>query len=221
LLGQYGVVAESDNLGAVVGDAVDALEEERIPYVLCGGLASTLLGRSRTTDDVDVLVQADDAERALEALARAGFETERTNPQWIFKATRDEITIDLMFWLKGGIVLDDEMLERAGFDELAGRRVRVIPPEDLIVVKAIANDEQSSRQWHDALGMIATRELDWPYLVTRARHGARRVLSLLTYAQADDLIVPNEAITALYGMVYGDGQAPDASVETASATARR
>ena len=203
MLGQYGVVAESDNLGAVVGDAVDALEEERIPYVLCGGLASTLLGRSRTTDDVDVLVEADDAERALEVLARAGFETERTNPQWIFKAEKDGIPIDLVFWLKGGIVVDEEMLARAVERDLGGRRVRVIPPEDLFVIKAISFDEQSNRHWFDALGLLAVGPLDWSYLVARARHGARRVLSLLVFAQADDLIVPDDAIEALYREVYG------------------
>ncbi len=214
-------MAQIDNLSLAVGDAVDAIEDARIPYVLCGGLASSLLGRSRATDDIDLLVRSDDAERALEVLAEEGFETERTNPQWIFKATRGEITIDLMFWMKGGITLDDEMVERAGDGELAGRRLRVMPAEDLIVVKAIANDEQSTRHWHDALGMIAVRELDWPYLVTRARHGARRVLSLLTYAQADDLIVPNEAISALFGMVYGDGPPADASLEDAPTAVRR
>jgi predicted nucleotidyltransferase len=195
-------VAQIDNLTRAVGDAVDALEQARIPYVLTGGLASSVLGRSRATDDVDMLVRADDADRALEALGEAGFETERTNPQWIFKATRDDIVIDLMFWLKGGITLDAEMLDRAGVGEVAGRRVQVMPPEDLIVVKAIAHDEQSTRHWGDALGVIAVQSLDWAYLVTRARHGARRVLSLLVYAQADDLIVPNDAIRALHRLVY-------------------
>jgi hypothetical protein len=41
-------------------------------------------------------------------------------------------------------------------------------------------------------------QIDWEYLVKRARKGSRRVLSLLFYALSLDLIVPDRAITALY-----------------------
>src|SRR6266568_292961 len=158
-------------------DAVEAIERARVPYVVIGGLASSLLGRPRMTRDVDLLVKPDDAKRALEALAAAGFETEETNPKWIFKAARDE--------------------------ELGGRTVKVMPPEDLIVVKAVIHDEQTPRHWHDALGVIADQELDWDYPHRRARHGVRRVLALLLYAQSNDLVVPDEAIRGLYETLYG------------------
>ncbi|SRR6266487_3792637 len=184
-------------------DAVEAIERARVPYVVIGGLASSLLGRPRMTRDVDLLVKPDDAKRALEALAAAGFETEETNPKWIFKAARDEVQIDLIFWLKGDIYLDDEMLERSRDEELGGRTVKVMPPEDLIVVKAVIHDEQTPRHWHDALGVIADQELDWDYLHRRARHGVRRVLALLLYAQSNDLVVPDEAIRGLYETLYG------------------
>jgi predicted nucleotidyltransferase len=186
------------------GDAIDAIEDAEIPYVVIGGLASSLLGRPRMTDDIDVLLRGEeDARRALEVLAKAGFETEETNPSWIFKACRDDVTIDVMFWLKGDIYLDEQMLERAPLEEFAGRRVPVMPPEDLIVVKAVIHDEQTPRHWHDALGVIADQELDWEYLYARARHGARRVLALLVYAQSNDLIVPDDAIRGLYETIYG------------------
>jgi predicted nucleotidyltransferase len=154
------------------------------------------------TDDIDLLVRRDDALAALQALANAHFETEETNPQWIFKARRDDVEVDLLFWLKGDVYLDDEMLERAPDEELGGRTVKVMPPEDLIVVKAVIHDEQTPRHWHDALGVIAEQELDWDYLYRRARHGARRVLALLLYAQSNDLIVPDEAIKGLYETIY-------------------
>jgi predicted nucleotidyltransferase len=206
-------VAIPDTQARVAVDAIAALEAAELPYLLVGGVASTLLGRPRSTDDVDIFVRAEDADQALELLARAGFTTERTNPKWIFKAEKHGIAIDLVFWLKGGITVDDEMLARAGEGELAGRRVRVIPPEDLFVIKAISFDEQSNRHWYDALGLLAVRPLDWPYLVRRARHGARRVLSLLVFAQADDLIVPDHAIDALYRAVYGGDGVVDAGAE--------
>ena len=215
-------MAVPDGQARVAVEAIDALERGGIPYLVAGGVASTLLGRARATDDVDVFVRREDADEALELLGRAGFETERTNPQWIFKAEKDGTPIDLVFWLKGGIVVDDEMLARATERELGGRRVNVIPPEDLFVIKAISFDEQSNRHWYDALGLLAVGPLDWSYLVARARHGARRVLSLLIFAQADDLIVPDHAIDALYREIYAQG-GRDGAPETdarAAGTAR-
>jgi len=188
--------------GCTLLDAVDAIERAGVPYVVIGGLASSLLGRPRRTRDIDLLVRREDARRALAALADAGFETEETNPAWLFKACRDDVQIDMMFWLKGEIYLDDEMLARARDEELAERRVKVIPPEDLIVVKAVIHDEQTPRHWHDALGVVADQDLDWDYLYRRARHGARRVLALLLYAQSNDLIVPDEAVKGLYETIY-------------------
>jgi predicted nucleotidyltransferase len=196
-------LAQDELLVRTVVDAVDALEHEDIPYVVIGGLASSLLGRPRMTRDIDFLVRDDDAVCALAALRDAGFDTEETNPKWIYKAVRDDVTIDVIFWLKGDFYLDDEMLERARDVVVGARTLKVIPPEDLIVVKAVIHDEQTPRHWHDALGVIADQELDWEYLHRRARHGARRVLALLLYAQSNDLIVPDEAIKRLYEMIYG------------------
>jgi predicted nucleotidyltransferase len=192
-----------DELEQMIVEAVDAIEGAGIPYLVIGGLASSLLGRPRRTRDIDLLVAKENADGALDSLAAAGFETERTNPKWIYKANRDDVEIDVIFWLKGDIYLDDEMLARARDERVDGRTVRVIPPEDLIVVKAVIHDEQTPRHWHDALGVIADQELDWEYLFRRARHGARRVLALLLYAQSNDLIVPDEAIKSLYETIYG------------------
>lgn len=192
-----------DALDATLRDAVAALEAEHIPYLLIGGLASTLLGRPRYTRDVDLFVRQPDALRALAALGAAGFETEETNPAWIYKAVKREVTVDLIFWLTGDIYVDDEMLARAPRLDWAGTPISVIPPEDLVVIKAIVHDEQNPHHWHDALGVVAACDLDWEYLAARARHGARRVLALLVYAQANDLVVTDETIRALHASLYG------------------
>jgi hypothetical protein len=200
-----GVLEGTDDttLGAVLGDAAAAFDDADVPYALLGGLASSLYGRPRATADIDLFVRPADAKRALEALAAAGFDTEETNPKWIFKAEKHGLAIDLMFEVYGGITLDDEMIERSREMELAGARIRVLSPEDVIVIKAISHDDQSPRHWYDALGVIAACELDWEYLLQRARHGARRVLSLLVYAQSVDLVVPEEPIRSLFEQVYG------------------
>jgi hypothetical protein len=69
-------------------------------------------------------------------------------------------------------------------------------------MKAIAHDQDTPRYWHDALGIIAHTELDWDYLLQRARIGPRRVLSLLLHAQSDDLIVPDRAVRQLFEAIY-------------------
>jgi predicted nucleotidyltransferase len=186
----------------IVAAASRVLERAGIRYLLIGGLASSAHGRPRTTDDIDLLVDQRDALRALETLDAAGFETEETNPHWLYKACRDGVTVDLMFKVHGDIYLDEEMIERSGRETFAGQDVPVAAPEDVIVIKALAHDEPSFRHWHDALSIIAAQPLDWEYLVRRARHGAHRILSLLVYAQSNDLIVPEQPIRELFLLIY-------------------
>jgi predicted nucleotidyltransferase len=202
--------SDLDVVAAVLGETVQALDEADVPYLLIGGLASSLLGRPRCSTDVDLLVRPADAPRALDALAKSGFRTERTNPYWLYKAFRRDVLIDLLFKAKGGIYVDDEMLRRATLRRYRDVPVRVIPAEDLIVMKAIAHDDESPRHWGDALAMLAAGAgaLDWDYLLWRARLGPRRLLSLLSYASSVDLHVPRDALRRLAGVVIDDEETP-------------
>ena len=191
-------------------DGAAALESAEIPYVLIGGAASSIRGRPRVSDDVDFFVRQTDADRALDVLAESGFETERTNPLWIYKATRDGITIDLMFWLAGDVYFDDELVARATRERYGGGEVVVAAAEDLVVIKLLAHDEQSPHHWHDALSLLALNEIDWEYLLERGRLSPRRLLSLLVYAEAVDLVVSDDAIRRLFATVYGAGGSHDA-----------
>ena len=199
--------ADADTLQVVFAEAVDALEACDVPYVVIGGLASSALGRPRATGDIDILVTPQDAHRALQVLGQAGFDTDEINPHWLFKAIKQGVLVDLLFKMKGDIYLDAEMLARATVREVHGHPARVIPAEDIVVVKAIAHDEESSRHWYDALGVVAGGGLDWDYLVRRAAKGPRRVLSLLLYATSVDLVVPPGVIGRLYDCVRGSDAA--------------
>jgi predicted nucleotidyltransferase len=193
-----------ETLHAVFAEAVAVLEEREVPYVVIGGLASAALGRPRASADVDILVMPHDARPALLALAERGFETDEINPHWLFKAVKEGVLVDLLFKMKGDIYLDADMLARATVQEVLGTPARVIPAEDLVVVKALAHDEESTRHWFDALGIIAAGNLDWDYLVRRAAKGPRRVLSLLLYATSLDLVVPPRVIRAVHDFAFGD-----------------
>ena len=189
----------------VLRESVTIVEETDIPYVLMGGIGSATHGRPRWTHDVDLFVRPEDAKRTVEALGAAGYETEETYPDWLFKGFKDGVLVDIIFKSSGGIVLDDDMIDRALATEFKGVPVRVIPPEDLLVIKSIVHDEHMPRHWHDALGLIGGCSMDWDYVLRRAKRvGARRTLSLLVYAQSNDLIVPNGVIRELFEAIYAD-----------------
>ena len=196
-----GSTAGLDTLAEVLGEAVRALDESQIDYLLIGGLASSLLGRPRCSSDIDLLVTPESAPAALDALDRAQFRTERVNPHWLYKAFRRDVLVDLLFKARGEIYLDEEMLRRSTIRTFRGTPVRVVPPEDLIVMKAIVHDEETPRHWADALALLRTATLDWDYLLARAQWSPRRILSFLIYATSVDLHVPATVLRRLSTVV--------------------
>lgn len=198
--------ADEHSLLCALDAAQGALRSSGIPFLVMGGIASAIVGRPRWTRDIDLFVRLEDAGPALERLEAAGFETWIEHPHWLAKARCDDVVVDVISRSQGDILLDEEMLERSVVTRFKGRVVRVVPPEDLVVMKAVASTEDTPRYWYDAIGIIGRAELDWDYLVRRARPaGARRVLAVLLYAQSIDVIVPTSAIEALVELVLGPG----------------
>jgi hypothetical protein len=187
----------------VLREAVETVEKAGFPFLVLGGLASSLVGRLRWTHDIDFLVRPDDALDVLAALRGAGFTTEETDPVWIYKAFKNNVMVDIIFMVMGGIYLDDEMRAHSIERHYDGLRLRIPSPEDQIVIKGIVHREETSRHWFDALAILGRAELDWNYLLRRARVGARRILALLIYAQSSDILVPSWVIRRLYEEVYG------------------
>jgi predicted nucleotidyltransferase len=184
-------------------DVAHALDGADVDYVLMGGVGTATLARPRSTDDIDVFVTPDHATRVLEIFEQAGFTTRVEDPVWLYKAFKYGVLVDVIFRSIGDIYVDDEMLKRAEVREFKGARLRMIPPEDLLVVKAVAAGEHSPHHWYDALAIIARQELDWDYVIRRARSaGPRRVLSLLLYAESTDLAVPITALRDLLTTLY-------------------
>lgn len=202
-----GLVTRETNeelFAAALEEAVAALEMEEIPYVVFGSIAAITFGRPGPTGDVDLLVRRGDARRVLQALDRIGFETEETDPSWIFKAWKYDVLIDVIFAVKGGIYLDDQMLAHARRTLFSGRPVRMVSPEDAVLIEALSTEMQNDSHWWNALGIIARGELDWEYLEERARYGPRRILALLIFAESSDLVVPRNTIRAMFTSIYED-----------------
>jgi predicted nucleotidyltransferase len=120
--------------------AAAALREADVRFVLGGGLAIWARGGPETEHDVDFFVKRDDAERALRALAEAGFRTEEPPEGWLYKGFRDDVMVDLIY-APTGIELDDAFLDRAEVLEVHAVRMPVMRAEDVLVAKLLAMRE--------------------------------------------------------------------------------
>ena len=192
-----------DTFRLVLAEVSELLDGTDLRVLVMGGVGSASLARPRRTDDIDLFVHVEDADALLAVFDAAGYRTECHDPNWLYKAFRRDVLIDIIFRSTGDIVVDEPMLEHADDGTFKGSRFRLVSPEDLLVIKAVAAAEHSPHHWYDALGLVARCDLDWDYLVERARRfGPRRVLSLLLYAESNDLAVPPTAVDALSAVVH-------------------
>lgn len=141
--------------------SVAALEGQGIPYLLGGGLGCWARGGPPSSNDIDLMVKPEDAERALEALVEAGMKPERPPEDWLLKAWDGDVLVDLIHHPRG-LMIDDEVLARG--EELSVRsfHVRVMALEDVLTTKLMALTEHSLR--YDSLLRIARalrEQVDW------------------------------------------------------------
>ncbi|RJQ53290.1 MAG: hypothetical protein C4521_08485 [Actinobacteria bacterium] len=190
-----------DKVFEVFAEAARVLEDAAIDNCVFGGVAVWGYGRRRPTKDIDFLVCGEDAERALAVLAKAGFEPERTDPTWIYKATKNGVTIDLIFEVAGGEVPCEAVIARRRTMTIEGVHLHVIAPEDLVAVKLAVIKARRPADWYDAVLVIKGTggRLDWDYLALRSSSHLRRLLSLLLFAQSDCCPdeIPEEVIRRL------------------------
>ena len=130
-------------------DLVAWLKAGKVPGVVIGGLAASLLGRPRLTRDVDALVLVDEGHWAdfLTEGIRYGFFPRRDDVQAFVQETRvlllrhqeSGIDVDIVF---GSLPFENEAVARASWVELGGVQVPLPLPEDLIIMKAVAHRPQ-------------------------------------------------------------------------------
>jgi len=192
-----------EDLLATLHDVVEALRNDGVDFLLMGGISAYTHARPRVTQDIDVFVRPGDVERTWQTMASAGFEMAEHDPMWLVKGWKRGVLVDVVFRSTGDIYLDDEMLQRHWSGEYKGVNAPLVAPEDLLVIKALVSSEANPQHWYDAMSIISRCELDWDYLLRRARQaGPRRVLSLLLFAESSDLVVPSTAIQALFETIH-------------------
>jgi hypothetical protein len=144
--------------------SVAALEGQGIPYLLGGGLGCWARGGPPSSNDIDLMVKPEDAERAQAALAEAGMRPETPPEQWLRKAWDGEILVDLIFE-PSGMRIDDEAIARGEEMSVEAMQVRVMDLGDILTTKLLALDEHSA-DYRDLI--LITRSLreqiDWARL---------------------------------------------------------
>jgi hypothetical protein len=147
--------------------AVAALRERGIPFALGGSLAAWARGGPVTQNDLDLMVKPGDAETALSTLAEAGLRPERPPEEWLYKAWRDDVLVDLIF-APSGLDITDEVLAHADTISVAAVATPVLSLEDVLVTMLCSLDEH--RLDYSRLIAIARalrEQIDWPALRNR------------------------------------------------------
>ena len=110
-------------------DAVALFEHLVLGYALVGGVAAMYYGRQRFTEDVDFVV----VPGHMDVLAANSgiMKKHHFDPSCVFKLYHDS-GVDVDLWKDQ---FASEIIERAGTAELAGARIRIADPHDLIAMK--------------------------------------------------------------------------------------
>lgn len=149
---------QPDDLTAALLDAVGLFDELGIRYALVGGLAAMIYGRSRFTEDVD-LIAATDYEQTLQARLEA-MRKWRFDPSCTWKLYHASgLEVDL--WKDEHV---PAMLDRARPAPLAGRDIQVVDVLDLLAMKLRADRPQDD---YDVSQIIKHASLDEAELATR------------------------------------------------------
>jgi hypothetical protein len=164
--------------------SIAALERQEIPYVLGGGLGCWARGGPPSSNDIDLMLKPEDAERAQEALAEAGMRPETPPEQWLRKAWDGDILIDLIYE-PSGMTIDDEVIARGEQMSVMAMEIRVMDLDDILTTKLLALDEHSA-DYRDLI--LITRSLreqiDWEQLRERT---AASPFAVAFFALADGL----------------------------------
>ena len=149
---------------------LEVLRDAGVPYLVGGAFAlEHYTAITRNTHDLDAFVREADAERALAALAAAGYRTDPKFPHWLGKAYSGRDEIDVIYSSGNGVArVDDLWFERAEDATVLGIAVKVIPVEEMIWSKSFVQ-ERERFDGADIMHLLRARAetLDWGRLVAR------------------------------------------------------
>lgn len=177
----------------VYKEAVDVLNNCKVPYVVGGGIAVMAYGRRRVTKDIDLYIMPGDEMIALNALKNAGFDIDpMPEVHWLAKAFKNGLTIDFIIENVGGIKTTPETIKHGVYKKIGGYTFFTMSPEDLIIRKIMAM-RSDRNDWYDCISVLSTtyETFNWEYFLKLVGYNYERALSFLLYVKTDkEHIIP-------------------------------
>lgn len=169
------MLAMDSQLQTVLIDICELLQEHGPPFALVGGVAASLRGRLRATEDIDLILLTD-VDGALELVDRLnGTAFQPLFPEYervvrsayilALEHLPSAITLDLAIGTSG---FEQQIIRRAATIPIANLHVQVATAEDLILMKLLASRPQDDQ---DIAGILAVhgKSIDWVYCESVAR----------------------------------------------------
>jgi len=136
------------------------LKAARVEGIVIGGVAASILGRPRATQDVDALVVVRDARGFLDVGSKHGFRGRIADPVGFSARSRvlllrhepSGIHVDITM---AGLPFEEEAVRRGEARSIRGVQVPVpLPtPEDLVIMKAVAHRPRDTADIEAILGL--------------------------------------------------------------------
>lgn len=147
------------SLQAALADLAKWLEISRIPATIIGGVAASVLGRPRLTQDIDALAIVPEADwgSVVDSAGRHGFaprvegalEFARRSRVLLLRHLDSGIDVDITF---GALPFERAVVEKSSVHDVSGLQVRLPRVEDLLVMKAVAH---RPKDIEDIRGLLA------------------------------------------------------------------
>lgn len=154
--------------------AIHALRDAEIDFLLGGGFALAIYtGRWRNTKDIDFYIFQKDRDRAVAALAEAGFQDYFAqlpyDRKWIYRSTRDGVIVDIIWSMANQRAqVDNLWFENSTPLSMRGEPLRVVPMEEFAWCKLYIL-QRDHCDWTDVMNLLyaAGTKLNWARLLAR------------------------------------------------------
>lgn len=147
----------SSLVGALT-DLSNWLTTARIPFMIIGGVAASLLGRPRLTQDIGALAILPESQWAAAVTSAAGFgilpriegalEFATRSRVLLMRHTASGVDLDITF---GGLRFEESAVKNSQRHDIDGIQVKLPRVEDLLVMKAFA---QRPKDLEDIRGLL-------------------------------------------------------------------
>jgi predicted nucleotidyltransferase len=132
-----------DRLTTPLAAMMEWFRDAALRGTVIGGVAASLRGKPRLTNDIDALVLDVDAETLLESGSKFGFTPRIADAVEFASRTRvlllryhpGAVDIDISL---GALPFENEVIERSSWVRAGNVRIRLASAEDLVIMKAVA-----------------------------------------------------------------------------------